>query len=137
MIAAALAVAFALVACAPATFGVETEDDGVHAVASNRAEGSATGHISIGNGHGLCVNHIVNRGSFHVTATNASGTVVFDEDLTGNIADMVPVNGEIDLVISARAADGTVDVIAYDIEAQAQADAAMPDIVKDKVSRAA
>ena len=129
---AALLAALAFAGCAPATFGVETDDAGVHAVAKNGAEGSGTGAISIGEGYGLCVNHIVNRGSFHVTATDTeSGEVVFDEDLTDNILDMADVQGDFDVVVTAKGADGTVDVIAYDKEAQAQADATLGDALDD------
>lgn len=121
----ALVLALALAACAPASLEIDTAGDGVHVVASNGAEGSGTGNITIAEGQGMCVNHIVEKGSFHVTATDSSGNVVFDQDLTDNIANFVPVTGEIDLMISARNADGTIDVIAYDVEAQAQADASL------------
>ena len=47
-------------------------------------------------------------------AVDGQGAVVFDGDLTNNIADFVPATGEIDLVITA-----------YDVEAQAQADASL------------
>lgn len=125
-----LVMAFALAACAPSTLAIDTDESGVHAVAKNGAEGSGTGNITIPEGHGLCINHIVNKGSFHVTAVDSKGDVVFDEDLTDNIADMVPAQGEIDLVISAKGADGTVDVIAYDEEAQAQADATLDEALE-------
>lgn len=124
-VATVLVMAFVLMACAPVTLAVETDDTGVHAVANNGAEGSGTGYIVIPEGHGLCINHIVNKGTFHVTATDSKGNVIFDEDLTDNIANLVPAQGDIDLVISAQGADGTVDIIAYDEEAQAQADAAL------------
>jgi len=132
-IAAALAMAFALAACAPTEFSVTTDDDGVHAVAKNGAEGASAGEITVEPGYGLCINHIVNKGTFHVKATDELGRIVFDNDLTDNIANFVEASGVFDIEISANAADGTVDIIAYDIEAQAQADATMPESVKQAI----
>ena len=136
-LAVVLVMAFALTACAPATLGVESDDDGIHAVAKNGAEGSGMGNITIEPGYGLCINHIVEKGSFHVKATDKSGNVVFDEDITDNIANLVEVTGEFDVEISAKGADGTVDIIAYDVEAQAQADTTMPDVLKSDGSESA
>lgn len=131
MLAMALVMALALAACAGGTLGVESDDDGVHAVATGSAEGSATGDITIEEGYGLCINHIVEKGSFHVKASSATGEVVFDGDLTDNIADFVDVEpGEYSLVISAKNATGTIDVIAYDKEAQAMADATLDDALE-------
>lgn len=126
VLAIALAMALALAACAGGTLGVESDDDGVHAAATGSAEGSGTGNITIEEGYGLCINHIVEKGSFHVAASTSAGEVVFDEDITDNIANFVDVEpGEYNLVISAKNATGTIDVIAYDKEAQAQADATL------------
>lgn len=117
-----------LAACGGGTLGVESDDSGVHAVAEGSAEGSGNGGITIEEGYGLCINHIVNGGSFHVKATSSDGEVVFDEDITNNIADMVDVEpGEYELWITANNASGTVDVIPYDKEAQAEADASLGD----------
>ena len=129
-IAAALVMALALAACASAEFSVTNDDEGVHAVAKNGATGASAGQLTVKDGFGLCVNHIVNRGAFHVKATDELGTVVFDEDVTDNIANMVAASGTFDVEISAKGADGTADVIAYDIEAQAQAEAALPEVFK-------
>lgn len=125
------ALACMLWACTGGTLSVDIDEVGTHAVAEGFAEGSGTGNVTIGEGQGLCVNHIVERGSFHVKATSSDGEVVFDEDLTDNIANLVEVPaGEYDLVISAKNATGTVDVIAYDIEAQAMADATLDDALE-------
>ena len=130
-IAAALAMAFALAGCATANFGVDSDGTSIHGVAEGGASGTTYTNITIEPGYGLCVNHVVNKGSFHVTVTNKSGTVVFDKEITDNIADFEPVDGDFDVSIEAKEATGTIDIIAYDIEAQAQADATMPDVVKD------
>lgn len=127
----ALAMMLVLASCASSSFKVETDGDGVHAVATGGADGTGDGTITIDEGFGLCVNHAVNKGSFHITATDASGAVVIDKDLTDSIADMVPANGEIAVTITAAGADGTVDVIAYDVEAQAQGDAAYEEAKKE------
>jgi len=129
-IAAVFVLALALVACAPSTLGVESDDTGIHAVAENGAEGSANGNITIGEGYGLCINHIVEKGSFHVKATDKNGTVVFDEDITDNVANFVEVQGEFDVIITAQGATGTIDIIAYDIKAQAEADASLDDALE-------
>ena len=130
---AMLVMMLALAACAPSEFSVDNDGEGVHAVAKNGADGASAGRITVGLGFGLCINHIVNRGSFHVKATDEQGKVVFDEDINNNIANLVEVNGVFDIEISAKNADGTVDVIAYDIAAQAEADAAMPESVKREI----
>lgn len=131
-----MAMALALAACTGGTLGVTTEDDGVHAVATGSAEGSGNGNITIEEGYGLCINHIVEKGSFHVIATSATGEVVFDKDITDNIADFVEVNpGEYELVISAKNATGTIDAIAYDKEAQAQADATLDDALEQATGK--
>ena len=129
-IATVLVLAFALVACAPSTFGVESDDTGIHAVAENGADGSANGNITIGKGSGLCINHIVEKGAFHVKATDSKGAVVFDEDITDNVANFVEVQGDFEVVITAKGATGTIDIIAYDIEAQAAADASLGDALE-------
>ena len=129
-IAATLALALSLVACGPAgSFDVESDGSSVHAVAEGSAEGSVTDSITIEEGYGLCINHIVDKGTFHVTATNSSTKeVVFDEDITDNVANLVDVvPGDYDIVISADNAAGTIDIIPYDKEAQAQADASLND----------
>lgn len=130
----ALAMAFALTACTSSSLGVESDGTAIHVVAKGGADGSGTGHITIESGYGLCVNHIVNKGTFHVTATDETGAVVFDKDIKDNIVDMVPVTGEIDVVIEAKGADGTIDIIAYDVEAQALADATLDDAYKQQIS---
>ena len=122
VIIAVLAMAFALAACAQAEFSVTNDDDGVHAVAKNGVDGSSAGQITVEKGFGLCINHIVNKGSFHVKASDEQGTVVFDDDVSDNIANLVEASGDFDIEITAKGADGTVDIIAYDIEAQAAAD---------------
>lgn len=128
---ATLAMAFMLVACGKSSLAVTSDDDGIHAVATNKAEGSATGNITIADGYGMCINHIVEKGSFHVKATDEAGNVVFDDDITDNILNLVPVTGEIDVVITANKATGTIDIIAYDVEAQAMADATLPDALEE------
>ena len=134
--ASALALALALAACAAGEFAVESNDDGVHAVATGSAEGSATANITIGEGEGICFNHIVSKGSFHAVATSkATGETVFDADLTNNIADLVDVEpGDYDLILSANGAEGTIDVIAYDKEAQAQAEESLPEALAEAVA---
>jgi len=127
---ATLAMAFMLVACGKSSLSVTSEDDGIHAVAKNRAEGAATGNITIEDGYGMCINHIVESGSFHVKAIDQEGNVVFDDDITDNIMNLVPVTGEIEVGITANKATGTIDIIAYDVEAQAMADATLPDALE-------
>lgn len=126
-----LVLALTLVACGKSELGVNSDDDGIHAVATGRAEGSANGNITITDGYGLCINHIVEKGSFHVKATDQDGTVVFDKDITDNIADMVPVTGEFEVVITANKATGTIDIIAYDKEAMAQSEETLPDALAE------
>ena len=128
---AALAMALALAACAPAEFSVTNDDNGVHAVAKNGVDGSSAGQITIEPGFGLCINHIVNKGSFHVKATDELGKVVFDEDVSDNIANFVAASGDFDIVVTAKGADGTVDIIAYDIEAQAAADGELQEALEN------
>ena len=131
-LAAVLFTAVMLVACAKSELGVSTDDAGIHAVATGKAEGSGTGSITIGEGYGMCINHVVEDGSFHVKATDEKGTVVFDKDITDNIMDLVPVTGEVDVVITANKATGTIDIIAYDVEAQAMADEAYRDMSEEE-----
>lgn len=132
-LAMALAMALALAACGTSgTLAVSSDNDGVHAKATGGISGSANGNIVIKEGYGLCINHIVEKGSFHVKATDESGKVVFDADITNNIADFVDAQGDIEMIIEAKDAVGTIDVIPYDIAAQAQADAKL-DTVLDEV----
>lgn len=127
-IVAAMAMALALAACSPSTMSVETDDTGIHVVATNGSDGAGNGTITIEEGHGLCVNHILNKGSFQVTVTDTkTDEIVFDKELTDNIADFVPVTGDFEVIIEGHGADGTIDIIAYDVEAQAQADASLDD----------
>lgn len=120
-----LVVVFALAACGPAgTLTVDSDSDGIHAVATGTAQGSANASITIPEGYGLCINHIVEKGSFHVKAVKSgTDTLIFDSDITDNVANFVDVvPGDYDLVISADNATGTIDVIPYDKVAQAKAD---------------
>lgn len=128
--------ALALAACAGGKLGVESDGSGVHAKATGAAEGSATGSIMITEGYGLCINHIVEKGSFHVKATGPDGTVVFDKDIKDNIADLVDVQpGEYKLVISAKNATGTIDAIPYDKEAQATADGTLDEALEQATGK--
>lgn len=127
---------FTLVACTTSSLSIDSDNDGIHAVAKNGANGEGNGSILIEDDHGLCINHIVNKGSFHVKATDESGVVVFEKELTDNIADFIPVQGEFDLWISAHDADGTIDIIAYDIAAQIAADDSLDETLeKTNLSR--
>ena len=124
---AVVVLACVLAGCEKATLNIDSDDTGVHVVAKNGFDGSGTGTITIPPDYGLCVNHIVEKGSFHVTVTDKQDTIVFDADIDNNIADLTPVSGEFIVTITAKRATGTIDIIAYDIEAQAQADAALPE----------
>ncbi len=132
---AMMALSLALAACSGGSFGVESDGTTVHAEATGSADGTATANITIPDGSGLCINHIVEHGSFHVKATDASGTVVFDGDINDNIADLIDVSGDIDLVLTANDAQGTIDIIAYDKEAQAQADATLDDALEQAAGK--
>ena len=134
---ASLVVVMALTGCGMSSFGLTTDDAGVHAVAKGGADGASAGKITIGEGEGLCINHVINKGSFHVVATDSMGRVVFDEIVKDSVADMVDVQGVFDIEISSDKADGTVDVIAYDKEAQAQADATLDEALKDATGKSA
>ena len=132
VLAIALAMAFALAACAEGSLSVTSENNEVDAVAKGSAEGSATGNITIEEGYGLCINHTVEKGTFHVKVATTAGEVVFDEDITDNIANLVDVEpGEYDLVISANNAAGTINIIPYDKETQAQADAQLGEALEE------
>ena len=123
-----MVMALALAACSRSQLSVETDDAGIHAVAEGTSEGSGTGSITIAPEEGICINHIVDKGSFHVTITNvATDEVVFDGDVEDNIANFIDANGEFDVVITANDAQGKVDIIAYDKAAQAAADASLDD----------
>ena len=128
---AAAMLALALAACAGGTLNVDEGDSEIHVQATGSANGSWLGDITISEGYGLCVNHVVEKGSFHVTATAADGKAVLDKDIKDNIADFVDVEpGDYKLEISANGAVGTVDVIPYDKEAQAQADATLDEALQ-------
>lgn len=133
---AVFVLALGLCSCAAAKFGVESDGTSIHAKAENKAEGSGTGQITIEEeGYGLCINHIVEKGSFHVKITAAATSeVVFDDDITDNILNLVDVGpGDYDVIITAKNAVGTIDIILYDKEAQAMADGTMPEQLKDLV----
>lgn len=134
VIAAAAVLALALSACVSGTLTVNADDEGVHAVAKNGASGLSTAEISVKDGYGLCINRAVQKGSFHVKATDAQGKVVFDSDVNGGVSDLVPESGDFNLEISVKDATGTVDVIAYDIAAQAESEAKLPDELKQPVA---
>lgn len=130
--AAALIVAVALASCTPGgELAVDSDDHAVHAKATNSVSGTAISGITIEEGYGLCINHVVEKGSFHVKATDESGKVVFDADITNNIADFIDAQGYIDLAIEAKQAVGTLDIIPYDIAAQAQADATLDEALDE------
>lgn len=127
---AVLAVAVVtLAACKPASFNGSTDDVGVHVVAEDGASDTYTGEITIGEGYGIVVNHVVDKGSFHVTIVDDSGATVFDGDIIDNICDNIDVQGHFTATITANKATGWVDVQAYDKEAQAMADATMPNVL--------
>lgn len=129
--------ALALAGCSGGSLSVDSDDGGVHAVAQGTAEGEGNGHITIGKKEGLCINHIVNKGSFHVKVVASDGTVVFDQDIADNIADMRDIQGEFDVWITANNAEGTVDIIPYDKEAQAQAASSLDESLKQATGKTA
>ena len=127
-VAMTMALALMLVACGESKLGVETDDTGIHAVAEGTAEGSGMGTISIAPEEGICINHQIEKGAFHVTIVNSETMdVVFDEDIEDNIANFIDANGQFDVTITAYDARGTVDVIPYDKAAQDAADAGLDD----------
>ena len=137
-IATVFALALCLAACASQTLAVEGDEMGVHVVAENNVSGSGISSITIGEGEGLCINHIIDRGSFHVVATSSTGEVVFDADIANNIADLVDcAPGDYTIDVTANSATGSLDIIPYDKAAQAQADATMPDEVRQALSDSA
>lgn len=123
-----MALALALSACAAGELKVDSDNDGIHAKATNGASGSATANITIPDGYGLVINHIVEKGSFHVKVAEKNGTVVFDKDVTNNIADPVAASGSFDVVISANNAVGTIDIIQLDLEAYAQSESTLDEV---------
>lgn len=135
--AAALATSFTLVACGGApTLTVNENETGIHVEAAGGVVGTNTGEITIADGYGLCINHIVEQGSFHVKATDESGNVILDKDITDNIADYVSANGKVEVEITAQDATGTMDVIAYDEKALAQSEATLDDaLAQEGVTR--
>jgi len=123
-----------LCACSQIQFEVESDGTSVHAEAVGKADGSATGNIRIDEGYGICINHIVESGSFHVKVTDSSGNIVFDDDIENNISDFVDAApGEYDIVFTANKAIGTLDIIAYDKRIQEEADAALPDNIREMI----
>ena len=124
--------ALGLCSCAKAEFGVESDGTSVHAEAIGGADGSATGSIKVDEGYGICINHIVEKGSFHVKVTDEGGNIVFDNDIDDNIANFIDVEpDEYDVVATAKNAVGTLDIIACDKRIQADADAALPDNIRE------
>lgn len=124
----ALALACALTACGSSTeasnpISVNSDTNGVHAVAQYSANGSGTGTITITDGFGLSVNHSATKGSFHVTALEGeTNKAIFDEKLEGNGVHNVDVKpGTYTVVISADKATGTVDIVNYSKRTQAKA----------------
>ena len=126
--------ALGLCACSSSSLGVESDDTGVHAIAQGKAEGSASGNITIEEGYCLCINHLVEKGAFHIEIKGSDGTVVFDKDVDNNVLDLVDVEpGEYEVWITAKGATGTVDIIPGDKGAQEAAEAAMPEQIRQLV----
>ena len=133
LIAAAM-LAIGLCACTSSNLEVTANGDFIHAQAQNQAEGSGSGDIKIEEGYGVCINHIVEKGSFHVKIVSAGGEVVFDDDIDDNIAEMIDAEpGDYEVMITADKATGTLDIIPYDKQAQAMAEATMPEYLKEMV----
>ena len=119
-------IALALAACTSSSFVYTTDDDEMHIKAENATE-TRTATIEIEHDEGLCINHMIQKGSFSVKVTDASGAVIFEKTITDNIADMIDVSGNLTIEAKAQNATGTLDIIGYDREAQAQADATLGD----------
>ena len=122
----ALALVMPLAACAGfSSLSGVNDDTGMHVVAEGGASGTQEGVVTSDETQGIVINHTVQRGSFHVTLTDADGTVCFEKDVTDSIADLVDVQGEFTVTVEAKSATGTVDAIAYDKEAQAASEATL------------
>ena len=134
----ALALVLPLAACASvSSLSGVYDDTGVHVIAKGAASGTQEGAVSSDETQGIVINHIVEKGSFQVTLTDADGKVCFEKDIADNIADFVDVQGEFTVSIVAKNATGTVDVIAYDKEAQAQAEATLDDALLEATGKGA
>ena len=134
LIAAAM-LAIRLCACTSSTLEVTANGDFIHAQVQNQAEGSGFGDIKLEEGYGVCINHIVEKGSFHVRIVSAGGDVVFDDDINDNISEMIDAApGDYEVIITADKATGTLDIIPYDKQAQVIADASMPEYLKEMVN---
>ena len=129
---AVLALALALVACGPKPeLSVNSDGTTIHAKATNGAEGTAMSDMKVTQGYGICINQLVDKGSFEVVIKDSAGKQVYEGTLDARIAQLVDVEpGSYDFTITARSATGTLDIIPYDKTAQAQADIALADTVE-------
>lgn len=129
---AALALALAFAGCSsPGSLEVVSDDEGVHITATGAADAEVWGDIDLQAGQGICMNPAVTKGTISIRIADSTGATLYDDEVSGSSSILVPeATGSCDLIVTAKGAEGTVEVFAYDIAAAAESDAALPTAVK-------
>lgn len=145
---AAVALSLALVACGSAgTLGIEPLDEvsGIRVTAENvtadQASKSAKA-ITVEDGDVIVVSPVLDKGTFHLTITPASGgDAIYDEDVDGRILFQFPAEpGEYDVNVSGNDASGSMTVFAQSADELAAQDKSLEeeleklDVEKDEIT---
>lgn len=117
MVASALVLCvLALSACGGANVATNTEftfnadDAGIHAIAKNGADATNSDDFTVKSGSELNIKAVVNSGAFEVKVTDSTGKAILDEEITQSTTKTVPAEGTVKVEVTARGADGTVDI---------------------------
>lgn len=112
----ACAISIALCACASATFGLASSNDGkITITADNKATGEVTSTIDVDAGHGIRIFPAVEEGSITLTISDEEGRYAYSGTLDGasNPAYVSVKEGTFSILAKAEKADGSVEIGLY------------------------
>ncbi len=134
----ALVFACVLAACVKAsslTLEPLTEASGVRITAENAGAdqaASSTGAIIVTDGDVIIVSPCLDKGSFHLTMTEADGTVIFDDKVSGRVMFQTgAVPGTYDVIVSGEGATGWMTVFATQADEITKEDVSLAEALAD------
>ena len=111
-----LALMLVVSGCASGKLGVVADANGVHINATGKASGTANAYLEVPSGKGIRIDPAISEGSILVKIADGRNVIRFESSMTGDTTVLVPdAWGECNMVVTARDAEGTIEIVPYDV----------------------
>ena len=130
---AAISLALILVisGCSSGGLNVIADANGVHIKATGKASGNASAYIEIPSGKGIRIDPAITEGSILVKIADGRNVIRFESTMTGDTTVLVPdAWGECNMQITSHDAEGTIEIVPYDVPVEEATEDEEPDASK-------